>query len=362
LASASDARSARTRSASAARTWSARSRPAAAHRARTAAAPRPRGHDLRIGATDVVQRIDQQPLGNRAAAIDQPAQLQVDARQHPLQVDIDLDGAGFERVEQTAYDPPEAARQPALRQPLEVAQGIAHVASRVLVGGITQELEQCTLEPGAPNPQLVGGQRPHLDLCGTAAAASGRGTEVGRMHARRADQLSTSRYWGNRRIGWSVWPGTQAFEVGDDGLQRAFDGAAPRTVCSSLGAFPAAGAAARSTPAAGRRRAGRATQGATGLVQAVARLAQRIVLLAGAVDRREELARVDPPRRDVGRARSDFARQPPPLPGQRHRVGRRLSHLRWLFGFEHSRLPPGAAQRSAYTTAPIPPGTAPPTT
>ncbi len=62
-----------------------------------------------FGAADVIQGVDHQTFGDGATALDQPAQLQVQARKHALQIDVDRHRVRIERFGEAAHDPPEAA-------------------------------------------------------------------------------------------------------------------------------------------------------------------------------------------------------------------------------------------------------------
>ncbi|MCU0764733.1 MAG: hypothetical protein MUF32_01590 [Burkholderiaceae bacterium] len=178
------------------------------------------GH-ARVGTADVVQRVDQQTLGHRRAAVDQAAQLQVDPRQDPLELDVDRQRVGFQRVEQAAHHPPEAARQPALRQALEVGQRLAHVVPRLHVRRVAQELQQGALETDPAHAQLVGGHRPHVDPGQRRAARQVREHQVGRVDPRRAEQLqqvAVVREQADRLVGAA---GAQTLQIGGQRLQRA---------------------------------------------------------------------------------------------------------------------------------------------
>ena len=304
------------------------------------------GH-RRIGAADVIQRVDQQALGHRGATVDQAAQLQVDAGQHPLQVDVDGERLGFQRVEQAAHDPPEAAGQAALRQPLQVGQRLAHLAPRLQARRIPQEAEQGALEADPPHAQLVGRHRPHVDPGQRRTPRQVGEHQVGRVDPRRTDQLqhvAVVREQADRLVGAA---GTQPLEIGGQRLQRAFE-----LLHGSGRAF-----AGRGLPAPEQaldrveQQRGAAqiehAQRACRLVDLCDRAAQRLLVALVA----EELA--DARQRGIG-GDADLAGQPRQRRRVRARLDQRLRHCHFAHGHPRRRVirKPGSGRPSPSARAP----------
>ena len=188
-----------------------------------------------LGAADVVQRVDHQTFGDRTAAFDHPAQLQIESRQHPLQIDIDGDRAGFERFQQSARDPPEAARKSALRHVLEVRQRFAHALARRCVVRVAQKAEQAQLEPRTPVAQLARREVARFDLMKRRPPRQVGKHQIGRMNARRLVQqqhVAVVRIQLDRLIRPA---GQQAFEIRHHRRQRGFDRADRRPANIPLG-------------------------------------------------------------------------------------------------------------------------------
>jgi hypothetical protein len=104
---------------------------------------------------DIKQRVDHQALGHRGVAADQPPQLRIQAGQKALEFEVDGNQVDCQAIEQTMYDPPEAANPPILGKILKLAQCGAHGRSHRPVLGLAQESEQTLFKLGPALPQRL---------------------------------------------------------------------------------------------------------------------------------------------------------------------------------------------------------------